>query len=126
MFRECTRLEGCVSAGGRDEETTMTPTITPIPDTTFGAVVTDVDLAALDDELWQVIEDAFIEHAALVFPGQFPSPEVQHAFALRFGEIEYLRDGDQAVVQITNVGPDGKVFAPSGLRRRDNGENGGA
>ena len=68
----------------------MTLAITPI-DATLGAVVTDVDLAELDDKTWEQIHSAFLEYGLLVFPEQSNlDDESQGAFALRFGEIEKL------------------------------------
>ena len=49
----------------------MSLTIEPAA-TTLGAVVRGVQLARLDagQEEWRAIEDAFHEHAVLLFPGQ--------------------------------------------------------
>lgn len=76
---------------------------------TLGAVVTGVDLALLDDASWRAIEDAFHEHALLVFPGQHLASPQQVAFARRFGDIEHLY-GDSGVVPISNQRRDGSLL----------------
>jgi alpha-ketoglutarate-dependent taurine dioxygenase len=80
-------------------------------DSTLGAVVTDVELTSLGDGEWDEIERAFHEHAVLVFPGQHPSSTEQIAFARRFGEIEVLFEGYDAV-PISTVDHTGDVMAP--------------
>ena len=77
----------------------------------MGAVVTDVRLAELTDAEWHEIEQAFHDHAVLVFPGQHLSADEQVAFARRFGEIEELFPGYDAV-PISTVDRDGEVMAP--------------
>lgn len=80
------------------------PTIEPLSarhGCTLGALVTDVDLAALDDAGWTTIRDAFHQHALLIFPAQHPSPDTQLAFARRFGDIEILIEG-QPNIAISN------------------------
>ena len=47
----------------------MPPTFSPA-DATLGAIVTDIDLSALDDDAWSRVEDAFHEYGVLIFPGQ--------------------------------------------------------
>lgn len=90
----------------------MEPTITPL-DASFGATVTDIDLADMDDATWGRVEDVFHEYAALVFPAQNLSEAAQIAFASRFGEMELLRgDSDAKAVSISNQKPDGSVLAP--------------
>jgi alpha-ketoglutarate-dependent taurine dioxygenase len=90
----------------------MPPTITPL-DASFGATITDIDLASMDEATWQCVEDAFHEYAALVFPGQNLTDEAQVAFAKRFGEIELLRgDPEAKAVAISNQKPDGSVLQP--------------
>ena len=85
----------------------MEPKIAPI-DATLGAVVTGLDLARMDAPTWKTVEQAFHEHAVLVFPGQSLSSEAQVAFANRFGEIELLAaDPEQKAVAISNQKPDG-------------------
>ena len=88
----------------------MRPTITPT-EATLGAIVTDVDLAHLDDDTWRAIENAFHEHAVLIFPGQDLSDDEQTAFAARFGDIEELAP-NMPTVPISNQKPDGSVTRP--------------
>ena len=94
----------------------MKPTVNAL-ESTFGAVITDVDLNDLNSETWRVIEDAFHQYAALVFPTQHLGEEAQAAFGLRFGEIEYLRENAQAV-QISNKNSDGTVLEPEAFRSK--------
>ena len=92
------------------------PTITPTG-ATLGATVTDLDLAAMDEATWRRVEDAFHEHAVLIFPGQALSEEAQIEFARRFGDIELLRpDPQMLAVSITNQNPDGSVATPKEFR----------
>ncbi|MFL6204522.1 MAG: TauD/TfdA dioxygenase family protein [Acidimicrobiales bacterium] len=79
-------------------------------DATLGAVVSDVRLADVSEDGWRDIEDAFHEHAVLVFPGQHLSTDEQVAFARRFGDIEELFPGYDAV-PISTVDRDGQVLA---------------
>jgi alpha-ketoglutarate-dependent taurine dioxygenase len=88
----------------------MEPRITPI-DATLGAVVTDLDLARMDARTGKTVEEAFHEHAVLVFPCQNLSEEAQIGFANRFGELELLApDPEQKAVAISNQKPDGSVM----------------
>ena len=89
----------------------MEPTITPL-DATLGATITGIDLANLDEAAWRLVEDAFHEYAALVFPGQNLTDEAQVAFASRFGDIELLRGNDAKAVSISNQKEDGSVLKP--------------
>ena len=85
----------------------MPPTFSPA-DATLGAIVTDIDLGALDDDAWSRVEDAFHEYGVLIFPGQNLDEEAQIAFAERFGELELLRpDADDKAVSISNRKDDG-------------------
>ena len=85
----------------------MTATVTRLP-ASLGATVTGVDLAALTDDDWTVIEAAFHDHALLVFPDQHPDEATQVAFARRFGDIEHLF-GDTGIATITNVDAGGQL-----------------
>ena len=90
----------------------MEPTITPL-DATLGAVVTDLDLAALDAATWACVEDAFHQYAILVFPAQNLTEDAQNDFANRFGDIEYLRgDSDTKAVSISNQKTGGSTDNP--------------
>ena len=84
--------------------------VSPV-DATLGAVVTDVRLADLGEGEWAAIERSFHEHAVLVFPGQHLSPDEQVAFARRFGDIEVLFAGYDAV-PISTVDQAGEVLDP--------------
>lgn len=76
-------------------------------DATFGAIVSGVRLAALDDPTWEAIRAAWLEHALLIFPDQFLGRDEQVAFARRFGDIELL--GGHEIVPISNVKADGTL-----------------
>jgi alpha-ketoglutarate-dependent taurine dioxygenase len=80
-------------------------------DATLGAVVSDIRLAELTDAEWTEIERTFHEHAVLVFPGQQLTSAEQISFAERFGSIEVLVDGYDAV-PISTVDRTGEVMAP--------------
>ena len=86
----------------------MTPTIIPL-DATLGAQVTDVDLQALDEATWQMIEKAFFAYALLLFPGQHLTAEAQNAFGRRFGALLI------EALPISNATPDGGVLGPETL-----------
>lgn len=91
----------------------MPITVTPT-DATLGAVVTDVDLAQLDDATWEEIHAAFLQYGVLIFPGQNLTEEAQGAFALRFGNIEKLTPKqDKPTLQFSNQKPDGTTAQPS-------------
>ena len=97
----------------------MQPTITPL-DATLGAKIADIDLAGLDDATWRLVEDAFHEHALLIFPGQNLDDKAQIAFSNRFGEIELLRGStDHKAVSISNQKPDGSVLQPEDHRYKN-------
>jgi alpha-ketoglutarate-dependent taurine dioxygenase len=66
-------------------------------DATFGAVVTGIKLAALDDATW-------LEYALLIFPGQHLSRDEQVAFARRFGPLEFN------LAALSNVKADGTLI----------------
>src|SRR5713226_1345047 len=92
-----------------DQEDSMPPRVAPIA-ATLGAVVTDLELAHMDAPTWKTVEQAFHEHAVLVFPGQNLTEEEQVAFAKRFGDIELLAPNpEQRAVAISNQKPDGSV-----------------
>lgn len=72
-------------------------------DASFGATVTEIDLRRLDDATWNLVHDAWIEYALLIFPGQFLAKHEQNEFALRFGDLEFPAS------PITNVDRDGSI-----------------
>lgn len=85
----------------------MEPKITPTG-ATLGALVTDIDLAELDDPTWAIVESAFQEYGVLIFPDQNLSEEKQIDFATRFGSIEYLAPNAKSVL-ISNQEVDGSL-----------------
>jgi len=88
----------------------MEPKITPI-EATLGAVVTELSLAKMDGSAWKIVEQAFHDHAVLVFPGQHLAEDEQVAFANRFGDIELLApDPNLKAVAISNQKLDGAVM----------------
>ena len=86
-------------------------------DATLGAVITGVNLAALDAGQWQAIETAFYEYAVLFFPQQHLSAQAQLEFAQRFGDIEVLVEG-MKTVPIANKGPDGALLEADSERMK--------
>jgi len=53
----------------------------------LGAVVSGLDVRAIDDEIWSKLDTLFTEHHVLVFPDQDLSPADQIAFASRWGSL---------------------------------------
>ncbi len=72
-------------------------------DATFGARVTGVRLAEIDDATFDQLYQLWLEHALLVFPGQHLDNEQQVTFARRFGDLEF------DLAPITNVDKQGNV-----------------
>ncbi len=77
--------------------------IRPLEDTTFGAVVTGVALAGIDDETARALHGQWLEYGLLIFPGQFLERDEQIAFARRFGPLEF------EMVALSNVKSDGSL-----------------
>ena len=76
---------------------------------TLGAVVTGVDLAALDAAALAEIERAWDEHAVLAFPDQHLTEAEQAAFSRRLGPLE------RSLTQ-NNVGADPEIIVLSNMR----------
>ena len=74
-------------------------------DATFGAVVTGIKLADLDETAFARLYDTWLEYALLIFPGQYLGNEDQVAFAKRFGDLEF------DLAPISNVKRDGTLRA---------------
>ena len=82
-------------------------TVEPI-DASFGAVVTGLELARIDDEAFAELYRTWLYYALLVFPGQHLSNAEQIAFARRFGAPEF------EIAPISNVRADGRVRVDDG------------
>jgi alpha-ketoglutarate-dependent 2,4-dichlorophenoxyacetate dioxygenase len=90
-------------------------------DATIGATVRGVDLdMPLRDEAFEDIHAAWLEHAVLVFPGQFLDDESHKAFSYRFGRLERVitrrEDSTEVISNLSNVGQDGTLIEPDGSR----------
>lgn len=72
----------------------------------FGARITGVRLAALDDDTFAAVRRAWLDYGLLIFPGQFLSKDQQVAFGARFGSLEFT------IIPISNVRDDGRVREP--------------
>jgi alpha-ketoglutarate-dependent taurine dioxygenase len=72
-------------------------------DATFGAIVHGIELRSLDEETWNALHATWLEHALLIFTGQFLTRDEQDAFARRFGDLEFN------AAPISNLGKDGTV-----------------
>ena len=77
--------------------------IQPLEASTFGAIVTGLRIAELDEPTWQTLHAAWLDHALLIFPGQFLKRDEQIAFAKRFGPLEF------EMAAISNVKSDGSL-----------------
>ena len=98
-------------------------------DSTLGATVRGVALGpSLGGEEFEAIHAAWLEHAVLVFPGQFLDDESHRAFSLRFGRLERVitrQEGSTEVFSnLSNVRGDGSLawegLAHNGMRMFDN------
>jgi len=76
--------------------------IEPLP-ATFGAVVTGVRLAEIDEAAYQALYAAWLDRALLIFPGQHLTRAEQVAFARRLGPLEF------DLAPISNVRADGTL-----------------
>ena len=67
--------------------------VVPFEHTSFGADVVDVDLAALDDEDFAEVYDAWLDRAVLRVRDQRLDREALQNFSRRFGPLEYAPFG---------------------------------
>jgi alpha-ketoglutarate-dependent taurine dioxygenase len=77
-------------------------------DATFGATVTGVSLANLDEVTFARLHETWLEYALLLFPEQHLTKDEQIAFARRFGELEF------EIAPISNVREDGSLRPDDG------------
>ena len=76
--------------------------VEPLP-ATFGATVTGLRLAGLDEPAFQGLYRTWLDYGLLIFPSQHLTRDEQMAFARRFGDLEI------PFAPISNVRPDGSV-----------------
>jgi alpha-ketoglutarate-dependent 2,4-dichlorophenoxyacetate dioxygenase len=96
----------------------------------FAARAEGVDLRKpLADQQKAAVKAAMDKYGVVVFPGQMMSDEEQAAFAEQFGEIEDTptlvdqerrRIANMKINDISNLGPDGKIWAADDRRRMYN------
>ncbi len=103
----------------------MSITICPVTPS-FAAEVGDVDLGRLAEADLEEIKEAFWKYSVLVFPEQHLTEEQHLAFARHFGPVETDRVLDQKVTphrldqsfaDISNLTPDGKIWAEDSRQR---------
>ena len=76
--------------------------VTPL-DATFGATVTGLELAEIDDATFSRLYRTWLEYGLLIFPAQHLSKDEQVTFAMRFGALEF------DLAPLSNVRADGSV-----------------
>jgi len=103
----------------------MSITICPVTPS-FAAEVGDADLSRLAEADLAEIKQAFWKYAVLVFPDQHLTEDQHLAFARHFGPVETDRVLDQKVTphrldqsfaDISNLAPDGKIWAEDSRQR---------
>ena len=72
-------------------------------DATFGAVVTGLKLAQLDDATFARLHETWLEYALLLFPAQHLTKAEQVTLAKRFGDLEF------DLAPLSNVRSDGTL-----------------
>ena len=72
-------------------------------DATFGAVITGLKLADMDEAAFTALYETWLEYGLLVFPGQNLTNQEQIAVARRFGELEIT------LQPLSNVKDDGSI-----------------
>ena len=96
----------------------------------FAARAEGLDLRQpLTEEQRSAVKDAMDKYGVVVFPGQLMSDDEQAAFAMQFGEIEDTptlvdqerrRLPNMKINDISNLGPDGQIWAADDRRRMFN------
>ena len=103
----------------------MNITVFPVTPS-FAAEIGDVDLANLTEPQVEQVKEAFWKYSVLIFPDQHLTGDQHLAFARHFGPIETDRVLDQKVTphrldqsfaDISNLDPDGKIWAEDSRQR---------
>ena len=93
--------------------------ITPVEKKPFGAVVTGVELAKLNDDAFSLIQVALLKFGFLLFPTQFLSDQENIEFGQRFGELEFGASPMSNQEKLAE-GHYGKIFSIESQRMRTN------
>ena len=95
--------------------------IQPISET-FGAEVTEINLANITTDQFQQIESAWNTYAVLVFPGQGLTADEHLHFTCRFGKLErgLKKHGKPRPGAISNVDASGNIVPISNIQARFN------
>ena len=91
----------------------------PIPNKTFGAVVSGVKLNDLSDAAFAEIKEGFLQYGFLAFPGQFLTDAENVEFGGRFGELEFAAT-PMANQEKGEDGTYGRVYGIDTQRMRTN------
>lgn len=91
----------------------------------FAARIEGIDAACASEADVAFIRAAMVEHCVLVLPGQAIDGDQQARFAARFGELdayekmsgEYARGMRKDLLNVSNLGDDGKPVGPGDRRR---------
>jgi alpha-ketoglutarate-dependent 2,4-dichlorophenoxyacetate dioxygenase len=91
----------------------------------FAARVDGIDASRASETDVALIRQALIEHCVLVLPGQSLDGDQQAGFAARFGTLDayermsddYARGMRKDLLQVSNLGEDGKPVGPEDRRR---------
>ena len=73
-------------------------------DATFGAIISGVKVATIDDATFRDLYATWLKYALLIFPDQHLRRDEQIAFAKRFGNLEF------EFAPISNVKADGTLI----------------
>ncbi len=89
-------------------------------DATLGATVSDLDLAALGDDDFAKIKEAWHRYAVLVFPDQGLSDDAHLAFTRRFGRLErgLKRRSNVGLGRMSNIDAGGQVVDEENIQAR--------
>lgn len=122
MYTDDSAPDAPVAANAVTETISRNITFSPISDA-LGAVVDGVDLAALNDDTFEVIRQGWHQHLVLLFRDQTLSDDDLAQFSCRFGDLDLAppqengrrsADGHPEVMVISNVVENGVAIGNLG------------